>query len=76
MEDELNMEAMNMMAGPAMADETGTTTVEVPNYALAAVTELIAMLEQEMMGGGTEAMMSADMGPEAGMMGPEAGMMV
>lgn len=64
MEEELDMEAMNMMAGPGMADEMGTTTVEVPNYALAAVTELIAMLEQEMMAGGTEEAMSADMGPE------------
>lgn len=56
MDEELEMEAMNLMAGPAMGDgdEMATTTVEVPNYALAAVTELIALLEEQMMGGGGE----------------------
>ena len=71
MDEELEMEAMNLMAGPAMGggDEMATTTVEVPNYALAAVTELIALLEEQMMGGGMEAQMGADMG-----MGMDEGM--
>jgi len=63
MEEELDMEAMNMMAGPAMGgiDEMGTTTVEVPNYALAAVTELISMLEEQMGGGAAPEMPAGGM---------------
>jgi hypothetical protein len=73
MDEELDMQAMGMMAGPdsASADESGTTTVDVPNFALAAVMELIAMLEEEMAGGGMGPMddMGGGMPPMDGMGG-------
>lgn len=72
MDEELDMEAMSMMAGPEAAggDEMGTTTVDVPNFALAAVLELIAMLEEEMSGGGMPPMDDAGMGGDMPPMDP------
>ena len=69
-EDEsLDMMAMEQMMGPdAGADDMTPVDIQVPAFALPAVMELIAMLEQEMMGGSE--LMSA--GPDP-MMGPPMG---
>lgn len=65
-DDAIGMEAMGSMAGampdPMMGgemDEMGTTNIPVPNFAVPAVMELIAMLEEEMAGGGEGGMMEA-----------------
>ena len=60
-EEMMDMMAMEEMMGgspmgggmPPMGDEgdEGVTNVPVPNFAVAAVLELIAMLEEEMMAG-------------------------
>lgn len=72
-DDAIGMEAMGSMAGAMpdpMAgdmsmggemDEMGTTNIPVPNFAVPAVMELIAMLEEEMAGGGEGGMMEAPM---------------
>ncbi len=61
-EDEsLDMMAMEQMMGPeAGGGDMAPVDIQVPAFALPAVMELIAMLEQEMMGGSE--LMSA--GPE------------
>ena len=62
-EDMLEMMAMEEMMGgapaggpmgemPVEGDGSGVTNIPVPDFAVAAVLELIAMLEEEMMGGG------------------------
>lgn len=71
MDEELGMEAMDMMAGGGGGmDEMGVTNVPVPNFALPAVMELISMLEEEMQGGGMTDMMDNDMGGEMPPMPP------
>ena len=53
-EEALDTEAMSSMLGPGGGDDMEMVDVQVPAFAVPAVMELVAMLEEEMMNGGDE----------------------
>lgn len=70
-EEMLDQEAMSSMLGPdAGGGDMEMVSVQVPAFAVPAVEELVAMLQEEMMAGGDEMM-----GVPAGTPPMDAGMM-
>lgn len=69
-EEMLDQEAMSSMLGPGEGGDMEMVSVQVPAFAVPAVEELVAMLQEEMLAGGDEMMGVPPAAPpmDAGMM--------